>query len=381
MSRSRLPMAATIAILIFATTCRSVAQEPTHTRRVVAAHVEHCRRAYAECADRAGKLVASVEALIAEPSRATLDGARAAWTAARASYGRTEALRFRGDPLDEVEPLLNAWPIDETFVDNRAVDRPGIIQDSATYRSLSIELLEHANERGGEANISVGWHAVEFLLWGRDDNPNGPGSRSPESFRIGADPDAERRSQYLRITATALRDHLVRLAREWEPDRSNVRRRYETDPKDALRRMLTGTLILTAFELSGERLAVAYETKDQEQEHSCFSDTTTADLIANQLGIQEVLGVRDGKAGADSVIGLLESIDPQSAKFLLQSCRRTEECLRAIPHPFDQAFLGDDDTPGRIAIRDALAALDDQTDALAIAGKLFGFDLPMRPGN
>ena len=52
--------------------------------------------------------------------------------------------------------------------------------------------------------------------------------------------------------------------------------------------MLRGIGALSRGELAGERMAVAYETKDQEDEHSCFSDNTTADVISNARGVQMV---------------------------------------------------------------------------------------------
>jgi hypothetical protein len=45
---------------------------------------------------------------------------------------------------------------------------------------------------------------------------------------------------------------------------------------------------LSGAELSGERMSVAYDTRDQEDEHSCFSDNTHNDFIANALGIENV---------------------------------------------------------------------------------------------
>ena len=44
--------------------------------------------------------------------------------------------------------------------------------------AVSVEL----NEAGGETNISTGWHAIEFLLWGQDLDDDGPGDR-PASDR------------------------------------------------------------------------------------------------------------------------------------------------------------------------------------------------------
>ena len=49
-----------------------------------------------------------------------------------------------------------------------------------------------------------------------------------------------------------------------------------------------GVAKLSGPELSGERMTVPYETKNQENEHSCFSDSTQRDLWANALGVQNV---------------------------------------------------------------------------------------------
>ena len=50
--------------------------------------------------------------------------------------------------------------------------------------------------------------------------------------------------------------------------------------------ILRGMGALSAGELAGERMLVAYDTQDQEDEHSCFSDNTIADVVNNAKGIQ-----------------------------------------------------------------------------------------------
>ena len=69
----------------------------------------------------------------------------------------------------------------------------------------------------------------------------------------------------------------------WAPG-AKYRTRFEKDVEGSVRRILIGVTVLTAFELGGERMVVAYETQDQEQEHSCFSDNTWQDFVSNQLG-------------------------------------------------------------------------------------------------
>ena len=69
---------------------------------------------------------ASIDAFIAEPSPETLAAAKDAWLTARDDYGPTEAFRFYGGPIDNeengVEGLINAWPLDEAYIDTSAAD-------------------------------------------------------------------------------------------------------------------------------------------------------------------------------------------------------------------------------------------------------------------
>ena len=80
-------------------------------------------------------------------------------------------------PDDGPEGQINAWPMDEAYVDY--VDREpdaGIINNAAKYPTITTEVLDEANEKGGEKNISTGWHAIEFLLWGQDPNAERAGA-------------------------------------------------------------------------------------------------------------------------------------------------------------------------------------------------------------
>jgi putative iron-regulated protein len=355
---------------------------PINAVSVVRGYAAHCFALHRDCAAAAVALQKSVHLLLKDPSKETLHAARASWTSGRKIYCQLEAIRFYGGPIDALEPHLNAWPIDEAYIDQVA-GRPdaGIIHDRETYRVLSAPLLLHANERGGETNVSVGWHAIEFLLWGQDVDPNGPGQRPYTDFVEGAAAAADRRRVYLRIVSDLLVEHLTQLRDAWAPDANNYRRTFEQDVPGAVRKMLTGALILTAFELCGERLAVAYETQDQEQEHSCFSDTTCQDLVADQLGLLAVF--EGGKAAPQNatLLALVRSKDVAVADHLQQCLHKTMAALRAIPQPFDQAILGAVDSPGRSAILRAIEALEHQAEAIAIAGQLLGYELPVRPGN
>ncbi len=59
----------------------------------------------------------AIDRLLAEPTPANLDAARAAWLAARVPYQQTEAYRFGNAIVDEWEGKVNAWPLDEGLID------------------------------------------------------------------------------------------------------------------------------------------------------------------------------------------------------------------------------------------------------------------------
>jgi CxxC motif-containing protein (DUF1111 family) len=66
-------------------------------------------------------LQTAVDAFLVAPSASTQDAAKKAWLAAREAYGQTEAFRFYVGPIDNdngPEGRMNAWPMDESFVDS-----------------------------------------------------------------------------------------------------------------------------------------------------------------------------------------------------------------------------------------------------------------------
>ena len=132
------------------------------------------RRSYDASIASAEQVQAAVAAFVAAPTAETLAAAKQAWLTARDDYLPTEAFRLYGGPIDNpktgLEGQINAWPLDEAYIDGVA-DDPEVghrQQRRPTTRRSPSDVLVEANEEGGETNISTGWHAIEFLLWGQD---------------------------------------------------------------------------------------------------------------------------------------------------------------------------------------------------------------------
>src|SRR5690606_8874721 len=90
-------------------------------RAVVETYADILHAAYDDALDGATDLDAALRAMTSSPSVATLEAAREAWIASRPAYLQTEVARFYGGPIDHPESgpemLVNAWPLDEAYID------------------------------------------------------------------------------------------------------------------------------------------------------------------------------------------------------------------------------------------------------------------------
>jgi len=346
---------------------------------VVHHYADMVHASYADTLAAARELQSAVRAFTDQPSAASLSNARKAWLAARDWYGQTEAYRFYGGPIDDEEGpegRLNAWPLDESYVDYvEGRTNSGVINDRKV--AIDKETLAQMNERGGEENISAGWHAIEFLLWGQDLNDNGPGNRSYKDFVDGSRPNADRRRQYLEVATELLVEDLRGLVEAWKPGADNYRRAFEQGGDESLRRIIVGIGSLSRGELAGERMEVALNTQDQEDEHSCFSDNTHRDIVNNALGIQNVwLGRyvrRDGSTmtGA-SLRDLVAQRDAKLAKEVTVRIEKSVALTRAIQAPFDREISGGRDAPGPRRVQKTIDSLVQQSKDLVDAANAIG---------
>jgi len=298
------------------------------------------------------------------PSPESHAAAKQAWLAARAAYSPTEVYRFYQGPIDGEdgpEGLLNAWPLDEAYIDFVEGNlNAGIINDSVRYPEITKELLLSLNEKDGETNISTGYHAIEFLLWGQDFSSEGPGNRDYRDFIPAFRANADRRAAYLNAAADLLVDHLSFLQAAWAPGADNYRATFTND--DSLKSIFLGAYRLAGEELSHERMYVAYDTGAQEDEHSCFSDNTHNDIRDNFLGIKKVL--------SEGPLALVAAANSSAAARVEAALMDAEKAIHAIPAPFDQAISKD-----REKILAAVTALEDLAAATKDAAAALGITL------
>lgn len=335
---------------------------------------------YEDALSSARSMQGAISAFTQAPSADTQAAARKAWLAAREFYGQTEAFRFYGGPIDNdngPEGRINAWPMDESFVDGTQGKAGGGLIGNRKF-AITGKNLAAQNERGGEENVATGWHAIEFLLWGQDLSETGPGQRSFEDFVDGKAPNADRRRQYLTVVTGLLIDDLQSLVRAWAPGvKNNYRARFEKGSRESVRKILVGLGSLSRGELAGERLEVALSSQDQEDEHSCFSDNTHRDAVNNARGIQNVWLGEYRRADGSMVKGaslreLVAAKDAALAERTTKQIAASVAAAEAIQAPFDREIIGAKDAPGRLRVQKTIDSLTAQSKDLVAAAAAIG---------
>jgi putative iron-regulated protein len=356
-------------------TAAGAAVDPALAADVATAYADGVYASYEASVTSATAMQEAIEAFLADPTDATLHAAKQAWLTARDDYGPTEAFRFYDGPIDDPddgpEGRINAWPMDEAYVDYVEGDETaGIINDTAGFPEITTDVIVSANEEGGETNISTGWHAIEFLLWGQDLSDDGPGNRPVTDYTTGA--NAERRATYLELVTQLLIDDLTSVSDQWAPEGGAYRTEFLADPNQAISNMVRGIGALNTGELAGERMTVAFETKDREDEHSCFSDNTTADVVNNIKGIRMVyLGEFPGGSGS-GLSALVAASDPELDAALRDQLDATLARAEALPGTFEAMIAADDGSAERAAMLDVITSLEAQGTTLAEAARVLG---------
>ena len=120
-------------------------------------------------------MLVAIKKFLSDPNEKNLNNAKIRWIKAREVYGITEAFRFYGGPIDGTnqygeegpEGLINSWPLNEAYIDYVKGDPSAGIINNLNY-DINKTTIIASNQSDDDADVSTGWHAIEFLLWGQD---------------------------------------------------------------------------------------------------------------------------------------------------------------------------------------------------------------------
>ena len=336
---------------------------------------------YSNALNDAKALKVAIDNFAKSATKENLEKAKKAWLVSRESYGQTEIFRLSNGPVDTeegwvseaygaLEGQINAWPLDENMIDY-TIDAEGkktagnIIDTIGKFNpggeeskevdvtKITVDAISELNENGGEANVATGYHAIEFLLWGQDQDysnflkdgiTNGAlkaGERPLSDFT--SDKNAQRRLAYLSVAAEKLISDLEVIKSAWEKNVDGNKGLYQAalngklkgenaskniDSNDALKQIVAGMGVFVKSELANERIAVAVLTPSEEDEHSCFSDNTHRDIATNYQGFKNILTASyNGKKYGKS---LLDSTDKETKERIEKLMASIEAKIKSV---------------------------------------------------
>ena len=384
----------------------SQAASPT-IESVLETYADIAEATYGDSLATAKTLQGSIDAFLAAPSVGSHQAAKLAWKLARVPYQQSEAFRFGNSIVDEWEGRVNAWPLDEGLIDYVDSGRYGEASDENVYFTANI-IANPSLELGGrtlktpeitmdlirelheldeiEANVTTGYHAIEFLLWGQDLNGNGPGAgaRPYTDYDLTncTHGNCDRRAAYLKVAVDLLVRDLEEMATSWGADGEARAAVMTGSDQQRLARILTGLGSLSYGELAGERMKLGLMLHDPEEEHDCFSDNTHWSHYYDQMGIVNVYTGRyvrvDGTVvEGPSVSDLVAARAPEVDLALTRALAFTQDKMGAMAQAaldgeaYDQQ-IGDGNADGNARVQAAIDGLLQQTKQIESAVAALG---------
>lgn len=196
--------------------------------------------------DGLGRLVESLNSLLNAPDEQTLSQSRTAWLSSHRQWLQLTPLLNLTDLQPELFTelahrrfMLDASELAPGYLDALPqYPHSGIVNDIAV--SINAEAIRHQHALTDVSEVSLGFHALELLLWGAD------GERSSTEFFAHlqlddaqrdagltlADLPNNRRRALLQLIGQLLLEDMQRLQRDWQNPDSNLSQDFYRQPED-----------------------------------------------------------------------------------------------------------------------------------------------------
>lgn len=269
-----------------------------------------------------------LSAFLHQPDATHLVQAQSAWRQAYDAYLNSLIYAYLpiNDPIEWRQKgigyqatlaLLDSWPIEGGYIDHvPGYPYSGIVNDLTLELSESNLLEQHGFSDPSYA--SLGYHALEFMLWGANGDRDASDFIAREntapvviaSEGSAAEPDNNqnnqaaavssqvqnhnRRRHYLQLLSNQLLEHLHRLLRRWEPSNGYYAGLLEKTPgNQAMLATMMASQSLLSKELLDRRMA---------SNSSEFSNTGMDDIVAIINGLKLLLSGQEHGQGIMAII-------------------------------------------------------------------------------
>ena len=289
----------------------------------------------------------AVETLIASPDTDSLEAARAAWLDALNAYEVTLLHRYYAElilpeqdylNLVQLDYRLNQWPILPGYIDAVAnYPDSGIVFDPSV--TIDAATLTEIHGQFDIAEAALGFHVLEFLLWGDGQSLNGPrgvgdfvaaAGLSDEQVESGLSieqlPNNRRRDLLLEVT-TLLNSDYEAVYLLWTKHVPDFQRRAANQTASALLdHLLQAVNAMLTEELLVRSLYPLLNGNYDESLQSLYSNATQSNVMALVSSIENVLFEISSSEGV-RLDTLFSELSADFEEMFYQNFDASKECL------------------------------------------------------
>lgn len=301
---------------------------------------------YEDALDEAILLQVAIEDFVQNPTIPGLENCKSLWLQSRIPYNQCEAFDFYGSPGEQLKSRLNEWVFDPNRIDKHGEGVPsGIINETDVYPIINAETLKKLHDEGTTA---LGYHVLEFLLWGN--TATGGGGRKFNEF-LASDTtvaNTARRAAYLKVCADQLVLDLAAVANAWRAGFKTEFMNYS--PRKRTRLAMAGLVKFAQLELAETRIGISVDQSLPNREESTFSNNTSNDVKFNALGLRNVFNGSYGRIDSTyvegtSLLGLFNAYDADKATLAMEAMTNLVTSSSAIESPYQAAMQAEQNGP------------------------------------
>lgn len=303
-----------------------------------------------------------VDAFVDIPTVPGLAACKDQWILAHIPYSQSEIFTGAMGPIDgdsiDYASRINGWGMEPAYLDYLSDSiGAGIVSDTNQYPVIDQALLRSLHQSGNAERIMLGYHVIEFMLWGEDDPimiDQLAGDRPVADYAAGDSSNIIpfRRRALLKAATDQLVEDLGYIANQWNSTiANNYRKTYINaySPGRSTRLAMTGVVSFMQFELGRNRILRTLESFDPDREESAFSDNTHRDIYYNALGMRNILRGRYGRIDSTYVEGtslleIFEEFDDEEAAQIRTLMQEVFTLAAEIQAPYDYSVSLEQET-------------------------------------
>ncbi len=326
--------------------------------KVKHAYIATSKELWTKNKNTAGNMIMRLQEFRATPTFQRFSFAKNAWTESYKWFNIAKPLILstNADPIvNEFQIDLNRIhlnQIDPSYIDyTQAAPNDGIIVNTAAYPTLDFQSVAdwHLHGTPGNENkITLGYHVLEFLLWGEN------GMRTNDEFEVTTT-EGERRNFFFSFVASHLSNDFNQI--NWPSSMEN--KVLAMTNQEFVSFIFTGMIDFIDNDFLNTTILVPYESQNVADELSRFSKNTMAD-IENKL--DAITYFIDGREllleSSDYFLGdLFEEIDSEKFAVLEQKLESCYTLVESISGTFNTAVLSATERPKLLQLHTELTEI------------------------